>query len=120
MNDNSLQYPDALDAAKQTIGSIIEDLQKYRERSNHNKYVAIKQQNFITAMENFILTSESSVNELTQVVKKQALIIESAGIIYPTIFQSLEHIYEIYLVKKGRVAEIGQSHRNITVEIPVI
>jgi len=40
--------------------------------------------------------------ELVDTVKKQALIIEAAGVVYPTINQSMSVIYESYLATKGQ------------------
>jgi hypothetical protein len=40
--------------------------------------------------------------ELVETVKKQALIIEAAGVVYPTINQSMSVIYESYLATKGQ------------------
>ena len=40
--------------------------------------------------------------ELVETVKKQALIIEAAGVVFPTINQSMSVIYESYLATKGQ------------------
>lgn len=61
------------------------------------------------------------IDQLYEIIKKQALIIEAAGIEYPTINQSIEHIHDIYLQSQGRSQDIGTFTKDqITVEIKVI
>jgi hypothetical protein len=54
--------------------------------------------------------------EYLDIIKKQALIIESAGIIYPTINQSLGHIQQIYQASK----KLDVNNDEIKLEIPII
>lgn len=54
--------------------------------------------------------------EYLDIIKKQALIIEAAGIKYPTIYQSLGHISQIYQQSKG----LDVNEDEITIQIPVI
>jgi len=74
----------------------------------------------------FIMTDKQRINllwqlnkEYLEIIKKQALIIETAGIIYPTINQSLGHIQDIYFASKNKIHDIGSSEI-LPIEIPII
>jgi len=47
--------------------------------------------------------------ELVETVKKQALIIEAAGVVFPTINQSMSVIYESYLASTGQYHTFDRS-----------
>ena len=47
--------------------------------------------------------------ELVETVKKQALIIEAAGVVFPTINQPMSLIYESYLATKGQYHTFDRS-----------
>lgn len=49
---------------------------------------------------------QDRIDQLNEVIKKQALIIEAAGIVYPTINQPIQVIYDIYLANKNRIDQI--------------
>lgn len=49
---------------------------------------------------------QDRIDQLNEVIKKQALIIEAAGIVYPTINQPIQVIYDIYLANKNRIDHI--------------
>jgi len=53
--------------------------------------------------------------EYLEIIRKQALIIESAGIVYPTINQSLGHIQQIYQATKG--LDVNDDPINLTIKI---
>lgn len=53
-----------------------------------------------------------------EVIKKQAMIIDAAGIQYPTINQSIETITDIWLASKGMIDDIGKGKKqNVTIKI---
>lgn len=91
------------------------DLEKYKLSDKPNKYAISKQENLLTLIHNFIDSVEREQNLNIEVIKKQALIIESAGVKYPTIFQSLGHIQQIYQQAKGLPLTDSVNHIEISV-----
>ena len=68
------------------------------------------------SMENKIMCA---TEELIQIIKKQALIIEISGQQFPTINQNIQLIYDIYLVAKGKQDMAGTPF-NGNITIPII
>lgn len=67
-----------------------------------------------------IIELTNEMQQMAEVIKKQALLIESANIVYPTINQSTQSIWECYLASKGRSNEIGLTLTPKNIQIKVI
>ena len=58
------------------------------------------------------------LNEAAEVIRKQALIIQTAGVQYPTIGQPIEQIWDIALATQGRYNEIQITPVPTVITIP--
>ena len=99
------------------------NLDSYRLKRDANSSYIAKQQRLLDAISQFIEAADatSSPNDdLITVIKKQALIISAAHIVYPTINQSMGYLYDCYLKSQGRDEEIGQDHKTINVQISIL
>jgi predicted nucleotidyltransferase len=68
--------------------------------------------------ENQLLVRE--LNEAALVIRKQAIIIQTARVHYPTISQPIEQIWDIALATQGRFNEIQITPVPTIISIPVI
>lgn len=84
---------DKSDSYLQWMEDMLQALQEYAEDSE----MQLQEQRYIEQRRQL---------ELIEIIKKQALIIDAANIIYPTINQSLASIYDIWLSSKGRIHDL--------------
>lgn len=92
------------------------DLQDYRRKPRPNENYIVKQQELITNLKKFdwachellrnqIENITSRERQLLEIVKKQALIIQSAKIEFPTIHQSLDTLWMYYFANTGKLPD---------------
>lgn len=101
------------------INEALLQIKSYRTAANADDYRIQQTLNYIDSAQNLIDCFDKEREFLFDIIKKQALILQTAGVVYPTINQSLGHIHDIYLQSKGRTSEIGHSDP-INVEINII
>lgn len=93
----------------------------YKLKANQNtEYLMwmIKLEQSISAVVNASLPQSPCPDKrLIEIIKKQALIIEAAGIKYPTINQSLGHIADIYHASTHQIDKIGTMPAKINISI---
>jgi hypothetical protein len=119
-----------LETLKMRMEWFSQDTEKARLNAHTNQFINQKHRDLIKCFNDYVNELEffesitdikdTSADELLEVIKKQALIIASAKIEFPTINQSLPLLYDYYLSSIDNHQDIGIPHKTITVQIPVI
>lgn len=104
------------------------DCNNYKLKPNSNAFIIKKQSDLIDIFnayineldqaESFVPDSVQEQNQLLEVIRKQAMIIEAAGIVYPTINQDIRIIQDYYLIAKDRINEVpSQSILPVVIKV---
>jgi len=102
------------------------DCKNYSLKSSANDFIVKKQSDLIDAFNGYFaelelmdkIIADDPYKELIEVIRKQAMIIEAAGIIYPTINQDIRTIQDYYLISQDRIDEVGkQSIDNTLIKV---
>lgn len=113
---------------KAELHALSGELMQLRRRITNYKLKPDKNEEYLAWMLKLEATIAAVVNskpeqqacpnkELIQIIKKQALIIEAAGIKYPTINQSMGQIADVYHASTGQAGKIGTIPTQINIGI---